>query len=46
MSVSKYRKMDKKNHPGRGGACGKKTKVRRVGFYNGSTRQAFKAEIF
>ena len=43
MSPSKMRKMDKKLHPGRGGAWGKGgTKVKRISFYNASDRAQFK----
>ena len=45
MSDSKYRKMNKRNHWGRGKDFGKKglaKGLRRISFYNGSDRAALK----
>lgn len=45
MSSSKFAKMNKKNHWGRGSAFGKKglgKGIRGISFYNGSDRQALK----
>lgn len=43
MSPSKLKKMDKKNHPGRGAQWGKAgTKFKGISFYNGSDRGKFK----
>lgn len=46
MSESKLRKTDKKMHFGRGGRFLKSTmKLKRVGFYNASSRLFFKKEL-
>lgn len=45
MSTAKFRKMNKKLHPGRGAAFGKGglgRGIRGISFYNGSDRQTLK----
>ena len=47
MSSSKFAKMSKKNHWGRGRDWGKKSGkgIRGISFYTGSDRQKFKKEL-